>query len=336
MKALLTGGTGFIGSHTAVALIEAGHEVALYDSLANSSARVVDAIEEITGKRPAFTQGDVRDEAALARCFDAFRPDIVIHFAGLKAVGESVAKPLEYYDCNVGGTLALLRVMREKGCRSLIFSSSATVYAEGNNPPYSEDMPVGHASNPYGETKIQIESILRDLAKAEPGWGIVNLRYFNPIGAHESGLIGENPNGIPNNLVPYVARVVRGTLPVLRVFGGDYPTPDGTGVRDYIHVMDLAEGHAKAAEYCLAHRGEIPINLGSGRGCSVLEVIRAYEKACGHRIPYEIAPRRAGDLPTFFANADRAKKLLGWSAKRSLEAMCADSWRFEERLSKQS
>lgn len=336
MKALLTGGTGFIGSHTAVALIEAGHEVALYDSLANSSARVVDAIEEITGKRPGFTQGDVRDEAALARCFEAFRPDIVIHFAGLKAVGESVAKPLEYYDCNVGGTLALLRVMREKGCRSLIFSSSATVYAEGNNPPYSEDMPVGHASNPYGETKIQIESILRDLAKAEPGWGIVNLRYFNPIGAHESGLIGENPNGIPNNLVPYVARVARGKLPVLRVFGGDYPTPDGTGVRDYIHVMDLAEGHAKAAEYCLAHRGEIPINLGSGRGCSVLEVIRAYEKACGHRIPYEIAPRRAGDLPTFFANADRAKKLLGWSAKRSLEAMCADSWRFEERLSKQS
>lgn len=335
MKALLTGGTGFIGSHTAVALIEAGHEVALYDSLANSSARVVDAIEEITGKRPAFTRGDVRDEAALARCFDAFRPDIVIHFAGLKAVGESVAKPLEYYDCNVGGTLALLRVMRKKGCRSLIFSSSATVYAEGNNPPYSEDMPVGHASNPYGETKIQIESILRDLAKAEPGWGIVNLRYFNPIGAHESGLIGENPNGIPNNLVPYVARVARGKLPVLRVFGGDYPTPDGTGVRDYIHVMDLAEGHAKAAEYCLAHRGEIPINLGSGRGCSVLEVIRAYEKACGHRIPYEIAQRRAGDLPTFFANADRAKKLLGWSAKRSLEAMCADSWRFEEQLSKQ-
>lgn len=335
MKALLTGGTGFIGSHTAVALIEAGHEVALYDSLANSSARVVDAIEEITGKRPAFTQGDVRDEAALARCFDAFRPDIVIHFAGLKAVGESVAKPLEYYDCNVGGTLALLRVMREKGCRSLIFSSSATVYAEGNNPPYSEDMPVGHASNPYGETKIQIESILRDVAKAEPGWGIVNLRYFNPIGAHESGLIGENPNGIPNNLVPYVARVARGTLPVLRVFGGDYPTPDGTGVRDYIHVMDLAEGHAKAAEYCLAHRGEIPINLGSGRGCSVLEVIQAYEKACGHRIPYEIAPRRPGDLPSFFANADRAKELLGWSAKRSLEAMCADSWRFEEQLSKQ-
>lgn len=335
MKALLTGGTGFIGSHTAVALIEAGHEVALYDSLANSSARVVEAIEEITGKRPAFSQGDVRDEAALARCFDAFRPDIVIHFAGLKAVGESVAKPLEYYDCNVGGTLALLRVMREKGCRSLIFSSSATVYAEGNTPPYSEDMPVGHASNPYGETKIQIESILRDLAKAEPGWGIVNLRYFNPIGAHESGLIGENPNGIPNNLVPYVARVARGTLSVLRVFGDDYPTPDGTGVRDYIHVMDLAEGHAKAAEYCLAHRGEIPINLGSGRGCSVLEVIRAYEKACGHSIPYEIAPRRPGDLPVFFANADRARKLLGWSAKRSLEAMCADSWRFEDRLSKQ-
>lgn len=334
MRALLTGGTGFIGSHTAVALLEAGHEVFLYDNLYNSSESVVDAVEKITGKRPGFMKGDIRDAVQMADAFDAFNPDLVIHFAGLKAVGESMAKPLEYYDNNVGGTLELLKVMREKGCRRIIFSSSATVYDQTNIPPYREDMLVCHATNPYGETKIQIETILRNLAESDPEWSVVNLRYFNPIGAHESGLLGEDPNDIPNNLVPYVARVAHGKFPFVRVFGGDYPTPDGTGVRDYIHVMDLAEGHAKAAEYCLEHKGEIPINLGSGHGSSVLDVIHAYEKACGRKIPYQIMDRRPGDLPSFFANADRAKELLGWSVKRSLEQMCADSWRFEERLTK--
>lgn len=336
MKALLTGGTGFIGSHTAVALLEAGNEVMLYDNLYNSSERVVGAIEEITGKKPGFMKGDIRDEARMKECFTTFKPDLVIHFAGLKTVGESVAKPLEYYDNNVGGTLAMLRAMRETGCRRLIFSSSATVYDLHNPSPYIEGMPVTHATSPYGETKIQIETILRDLAKAESDWSFVNLRYFNPIGAHPSGLIGEDPNGIPNNLVPYVARVAHGRLPFVRVFGGDYPTRDGTGVRDYIHVMDLAEGHAAAANYCLTHKGEIPINLGTGRGSSVLDIIHAYEKACGHEIPYKIMDRRAGDLPSFFASADRAKSLLGWTAKRGLEEMCRDSWNFEQHLAGKS
>lgn len=298
MRILLTGGTGFIGSHTAALLLEAGHDVVLYDNLSNSRAEVVDRLERITGRRPVLVVGDIRDEEAMRRALHEHRIEAVIHFAGLKAVGESVEKPLEYYDNNIVGTLRLLEAMRAEGVKSLIFSSSSTVYGTPKSLPLTEEMPTGEATNPYGRTKLHIEQILADCAKADPELRVVCLRYFNPIGAHPSGLIGEDPNGIPNNLLPYVARVAHGRLPKVRVFGNDYPTPDGTGVRDYIHVMDLAEGHVKALPYVTTHPGWIAINLGCGRGYSVLEVIRAFEKASGQTIPFEIVPRREGSPRT--------------------------------------
>ncbi len=332
MRILLTGGTGFIGSHTAALLLEAGHDVVLYDNLSNSRAEVVDRLERITGRRPVLVVGDIRDEEAMRRVLHEHRIEAVIHFAGLKAVGESVEKPLEYYDNNIVGTLRLLEAMRAEGVKSLIFSSSSTVYGTPKSLPLTEEMPTGEATNPYGRTKLHIEQILADCAKADPELRVVCLRYFNPIGAHPSGLIGEDPNGIPNNLLPYVARVAHGRLPKVRVFGNDYPTPDGTGVRDYIHVMDLAEGHVKALPYVTTHPGWIAINLGCGRGYSVLEVIRAFEKASGQTIPFEIVPRREGDIAANWGDPSRAEKLLGWRARYDIDDMCRDAWRFESML----
>lgn len=329
MRILLTGGTGFIGSHTASLLLEGGHDVVLYDNLSNSRAEVVDRLEIITGRRPTLVVGDIRDVTTLRRTMRAHNTEAVIHFAGLKAVGESVEKPLEYYDNNIVGTLRLLEAMRAENVKALIFSSSSTVYGTPSTLPLTEDMSTGEATNPYGRTKLHIEQILADCAKADPELRIVCLRYFNPIGAHPSGLIGEDPNGIPNNLLPYVARVAHGRLSKVRVFGNDYPTPDGTGVRDYIHVMDLAEGHVKALPYVMAHPGWIAINLGCGRGYSVLEVIRAFEKASGRQIPYEMAPRRAGDIAANWGDPARAEKLLGWKARYGIEEMCRDAWHFE-------
>lgn len=332
MRILLTGGTGFIGSHTASLLLEAGHEVVLYDNLSNSTASVVDRLEQITGRRPALVVADIRDGEAMRKTLRDYGVEAVIHFAGLKAVGESVQKPLEYYDNNIVGTLRLLEAMRAENVKTLIFSSSSTVYGTPTSLPLTEDMPTGTATNPYGRTKLQIEEILQDCVTADPSWHIVCLRYFNPIGAHPSGLIGEDPNGIPNNLLPYVARVAHGRLPKVRVFGNDYPTPDGTGVRDYIHVMDLADGHVKALPYAAEHPGWIAINLGCGRGYSVLEVIHAFEKACGREIPFEIAPRREGDIAANWCDPARAETLLGWKARYGMEDMCRDAWHFESML----
>lgn len=326
-KILVTGGTGFIGSHTCVALINAGYQVVIMDNLCNSKVEAIARIEMITGKHVRFYRTDMRDEDDMRQIFEDNKIDAVIHFAGLKAVGESVEKPLEYYENNISGTLSLLRVMREYHCNVIIFSSSATVYGCNNEAPYVEEMPTS-ATNPYGYTKVMIEQILRDVCTANPEFTAVALRYFNPIGAHISGLLGENPNGIPNNLVPYVAQVALGKLDHVRVFGDDYDTPDGTGVRDYIHVMDLATGHVAAVAYGLEHRGFEPINLGTGHGSSVLDVVHAYEKACGKKIPVEITERRAGDIATSYADPSKAKKLLGWEATADLQQMCADSWRF--------
>ena len=330
MKILLTGGMGFIGSHTAVVLQESGYEVVLYDNLCNSSIDVLYKIEKITHKRPTFIKGDIRDKKAM---LEALRDvDVVIHFAGLKAVGESVEKPLEYYDNNVHGTLVLLEAMREAGVSRLIFSSSSTVYGTPATLPLTEECPTGEVTNPYGRTKLHIEQILADVCRANPQCCAICLRYFNPIGAHPSGLIGENPRGIPNNLLPYVARVAHGTLPVLKVFGHDYPTVDGTGVRDYIHVMDLADGHAKAIPYAMAHTGWIAINLGCGRGYSVLEVVHAFEKASGRAVPYELVDRRPGDIAENWCDPTRAKQLLGWEARRNIDDMCHDAWHYESQL----
>ena len=331
MNVLLTGGTGFIGSHTAVELIAAGHSVVIADNLANSSASVVDRIEQITGTRPKFYQIDVADKAALSRPFDENELDAVVHFAGLKAVGESVAKPLLYYRNNLDTTLALLEVMASHGCKRFIFSSSATVYGMTNKVPFTEDMPAGGCTNPYGWTKFMIEQILRDAAVADPAMSVVLLRYFNPIGAHESGLIGEAPNGIPNNLMPYLCQVAAGKLPRLNVFGDDYPTPDGTGVRDYIHVVDLAKGHAAALTYSAAHTGAEVFNLGTGRGSSVLDLVKSFEKVNGLKLPYVIAPRRAGDIAECYADASKAERLLGWKAEKSLDDMCRDSWNWTKK-----
>jgi UDP-glucose 4-epimerase len=326
-KILVTGGTGFIGSHTCVELINAGHDVIIMDNLSNSKASVVDRIGQITGKKPIFYQADIRDFDKTVEILQNHTIDAVIHFAGLKAVGESVQKPLEYYENNINGTLVLLNAMRQCGCKNIVFSSSATVYGLDNVAPYTEDMPTS-ATNPYGYTKVMIEQILHDLCTADSEWSVTALRYFNPIGAHKSGLLGEDPNGIPNNLVPYIAQVAIGKLDHLRVFGNDYDTPDGTGVRDYIHVVDLAKGHVVALDYALKHRGFEPINLGTGNGSSVLDVVQAYKKACGKDIPYEIVERRSGDVATSFANADKALKLLNWSANLTLDDMCLDSWNF--------
>ena len=331
MHVLLTGGTGFIGSHTAVELIVAGHSVVIADNLANSSASVIDRIEQITGTRPGFYQIDVADKAALSRLFDENKLDAVVHFAGLKAVGESVAKPLLYYRNNLDTTLALLEVMASHSCKRFIFSSSATVYGMTNKVPFTEEMPAGGCTNPYGWTKFMIEQILRDAAVADPAMSVVLLRYFNPIGAHESGLIGEAPNGIPNNLMPYLCQVAAGKLPRLNVFGDDYPTPDGTGVRDYIHVVDLAKGHAAALTYSAAHTGAEVFNLGTGRGSSVLDLVKSFEKVNGLKLPYVIAPRRAGDIAECYADASKAERLLGWKAEKSLDDMCRDSWNWTKK-----
>lgn len=326
-KILVTGGTGFIGSHTCVELLENGYEIVIVDNLSNSKEAAVGRIEKISGKEVTFVRADICDYDALSEIFGKNDIDAVVHFAGLKAVGESVRKPLEYYTNNIHGTLVLLRVMRENGCKRIVFSSSATVYGMNNKAPYTEDMPTS-ATNPYGYTKVMIEQILRDVCVADSEFSAVALRYFNPIGAHSSGLIGEDPNGIPNNLVPYIAQVASGRLEQLSVYGDDYDTPDGTGVRDYIHVMDLASGHVCAIDYAMKHNGFEPVNLGTGKGSSVLEVVAAYEKACGKPIPKRITERRAGDIATCYADASKAKEIFGWEAKSGIDEMCADSWNF--------
>lgn len=328
MKVLITGGAGFIGSHTCVELLEKGVEIVVMDNFCNSTPEAVEAIKNITGKDFPFYECDMLDYAGFKKIFDENKLDALIHFAGLKAVGESVQKPLEYYHNNLEGTLNLLRLMREYGVKKLVFSSSATVYGMNNPVPFREDMPIGGTTNPYGTTKFFIEQILQDLAFADPTWKIALLRYFNPVGAHESGLIGENPRGIPNNLMPYIVRVAAGQLEKLSVYGDDYPTPDGTGVRDYIHVCDLAAGHLKALEQLEHIEGARAWNLGTGHGSSVLEVVHAFEKASGKKVPYVIAPRRAGDIAECYADVTRAKEELHWEAKCSLEKMCADSWNY--------
>lgn len=329
MRILLTGGMGFIGSHTAVALLEAGHHVVLFDNLSNADRSVSDRIEQITGRSPVFVEGDIRDVTLMEAVLRREKIDAVIHFAGLKAVGESVSKPIEYYDNNTNGTLKLLEAMRATNVKRLIFSSSSTVYGTPEKLPLTEATPTGKATNPYGRSKLHIEEILADVCRADPEMSVICLRYFNPIGAHPSGLIGEDPNGIPNNLLPYVARVANGRLERLRIFGNDYPTPDGTGVRDYIHVVDLAEGHAAALPYACSHTGWLAVNLGCGRGYSVLEVVRAFENASGRTIAFEFAPRRDGDIAANWADPSLAEKLFGWRAQRTLEDMCVDAWRFE-------
>ena len=328
---LVTGGCGYIGSHTVVELAKAGEkEIVIADNLSNSTKDVLERIKEIVPVTLHFYQADIGAEADMERIFSEHPIDTVVHFAGLKAVGESVAKPILYYENNVAGTLCLLKVMALHGCKNIIFSSSATVYGPQNQPPYTEEMPTS-ATNPYGWTKVMQEQILRDAAVADPEFRVALLRYFNPIGAHESGLIGENPNGIPNNLLPYICKVAIGKLEKLHVFGDDYPTKDGTGVRDYIHVVDLAIGHVKALEYIRKTPGVLTVNLGTGVGYSVLDIVKAYEQASGKKIPYVIDPRRPGDIATCYANAEKAKKLLGWTAERGLLEMCKDSWRFTEK-----
>ncbi|SMF14146.1 UDP-glucose 4-epimerase GalE [Pseudogulbenkiania subflava] len=324
---LVTGAAGYIGSHTCVELLAAGHEIVAIDNLCNSKREALKRVARISGKAPCFYQADIRDRAALTRVFREHDIDAVIHFAALKAVGESVALPLTYYHNNVAGTLCLLECMREAGVRRLVFSSSATVYGDPHTVPIREDFPLG-PSNPYGHSKLMMEQVLRDVAASEPGWQITLLRYFNPVGAHESGLIGEDPNGIPNNLMPYISQVAVGKLEALSVFGNDYPTPDGTGVRDYIHVVDLAVAHSRAVES--AHDGVLTLNLGTGRGYSVLELVAAFSRASGRDIPYRFAPRRAGDIACCYADPAQAEARLGWRASRDLAAMCRDSWRWQQ------
>ena len=328
MSLLITGGTGFIGSHTVVELLALGKDIVIVDNLSNSSTLVLDRIKQITGKSVTFIQADICDRQALTKVFEQHDIDAVVHFAGLKAVGESSEIPLSYYHNNVSGSVTLLQVMAEQNVKNLVFSSSATVYGENNPSPLDETMPTS-ATNPYGQTKLMIENILFDLARSDEQWSIACLRYFNPIGAHESGLIGENPNGIPNNLLPYVSQVAVGRLAQLQIFGDDYQTVDGTGVRDYIHVVDLAQGHVKALEKLSEIKGCVPINLGTGNGTSVLEIVNTFKEISGQDIPYNIAPRRAGDIATVYADASVANTLLGWHAKRDLATMIADTWRWQ-------
>jgi UDP-glucose 4-epimerase len=328
MKILVTGGTGYIGSHTVVELLAAGHDVVVLDNLSNSHARVIERVRRISGRDFVFVEGDIRDRAALAALFAAHAIDAVVHFAGLKAVGESVAQPLRYYDNNVSGSLLLFEAMQAAGVKTIVFSSSATVYGDPATVPIVEDFPLS-ATNPYGRSKLMIEDMLRDLACADPSWRIALLRYFNPVGAHESGLIGEEPNGIPNNLVPYIAQVADGRRAALSVYGDDYPTPDGTGMRDYIHVVDLAIGHVKTLAKLATGPGVLTYNLGTGRGNSVLEMVRAFERACGKPIPYNIVARRPGDIASCYADPARAKAELDWSADRDVAQMCADAWRYQ-------
>lgn len=325
---LVTGGAGYIGSHTVVELLAVGKDVLILDNLANSSRKVLERIAAISGRAPLFCEGDIRDADLLRGLFAGRRIEAVIHFAGLKAVGESVEKPLSYYDNNVTGTLELLRAMGEAGVRRLVFSSSATVYGDPQSVPIREDFPL-RATNPYGRSKLMVEEILRDLQHAEADWQIAILRYFNPVGAHESGLIGENPNGIPNNLMPFVAQVAAGKRPQLAVFGNDYPTPDGTGVRDYIHVADLAQGHLAALDALARSGRSLTVNLGTGQGYSVLDMVRAFEAASGRPVPYRIVARRPGDIATCYADPAQAEQLLGWKARRGIAEMCADGWRWQ-------
>lgn len=329
MAILVTGGAGYIGSHTCVELLNEGYEVVVVDNLYNSSEKALERVGQITGKKLKFYKVDLLDKEALTEVFDKEQIDSVIHFAGLKAVGESVAKPLEYYHNNMTGTFNLCDVMRNHGVKNIVFSSSATVYGDPAFVPITEECPKGKITNPYGQTKGMLEQVLTDLNVADPEWNVVLLRYFNPIGAHESGLIGEDPKGIPNNLVPYIAQVAVGKLQALGVFGNDYDTHDGTGVRDYIHVVDLAKGHVKAIEKLQKKEGVSIYNLGTGKGYSVLDVLHAFEKACGKELPYVIKPRRPGDIATCYADPTKAKNELGWVAEKGIEEMCADSWRWQ-------
>ena len=329
MKVLVTGGAGYIGSHTCVEMLKAGMELVVVDNLSNSKEEALRRVKRITGKALTFYRADIRDKAALLEILARHAVNAVVHFAGLKAVGESVAQPLRYYDNNVAGTVMLCQAMAEAGVKRIVFSSSATVYGDPHAVPIREDFPVGATTNPYGRSKFMIEEILRDLHASDPAWRIALLRYFNPVGAHESGLIGEDPNGTPNNLMPYIAQVAVGRRPHLYVFGNDYPTPDGTGVRDYIHVVDLALGHVAALRYLDAHEGVVTVNLGTGKGYSVLDMVKAFSAACGREIPYRIAPRRAGDVACCYADPSLAAQLFGWRATRGVEAMCADTWRWQ-------
>lgn len=326
---LVTGGAGFIGSHTSIELLNAGYDIIILDNFVNSKPESLKRIKELAGKDFKFYQADIRDEEALTKIFAENKIDAVIHFAGLKSVPQSIKEPLNYYDNNIAGTVCLCRVMDKVGCKKLVFSSSATVYGSKNPSPLKEDMPTGGTTNPYGTTKYFIEQILQDLCVSDSEWGVSILRYFNPIGAHKSGRIGEDPNGIPGNLMPYITQVAIGKLECLNVCGNDYPTPDGTGVRDYIHVVDLAIGHIKALDRLLKVKGCEVYNLGTGKGYSVLDVVKAFEKASGLKINYRIAPRRAGDVACCYADATKAKEVLGWQAKYDIDDMCADSWRWQ-------
>ena len=329
MTVFVTGGAGYIGSHTCVELLEQWMEVVVADNLVNSSAKALKRVEQITGKTLTYYQADIRDQAALDRIFEAHSVDCVMHFAGLKAVGESVEKPLEYYTNNLTSTLTLCKSMAAHGVKKIIFSSSATVYSGDNEVPLREDSRIGNCTNPYGWTKYMSEQILRDIAKADPEWSVVLLRYFNPIGAHPSGLIGEAPRGIPNNLMPFIAQVAVGRRDHLNVFGNDYDTHDGTGVRDYIHVVDLARGHVAAINYMNGHPGESVFNLGTGTGYSVLDMVNAFQRVTGQKIPYEITARRPGDLATVYASPDKSAELLGWKAEYGLDEMCRDTWAWQ-------
>ena len=331
MSILVTGGAGYIGSHTSIELLNAGYDIVIVDNFCNSKPEVLNRIEELSGgKKPKFYKVDILDREGLSKVFEENTIEAVIHFAGLKAVGESVTMPIEYYENNISGTLVLCDVMRKYGVKRIVFSSSATVYGMENKVPFSETMPTASATNPYGSTKLFIEQILKDIYVSDNEWSIALLRYFNPIGAHESGRIGEDPNGIPNNLMPYITQVAVGKREFLSVFGDDYDTHDGTGVRDYIHVVDLAKGHLKAVEKVMNLKGVEPYNLGTGIGYSVLDVVKNFEKASGVEIPYKIAPRRTGDIATCYADASKALNELGWKAEKNLEDMCRDSWRWQK------
>ena len=329
MAILVTGGAGYIGSHTVVELLNSGEDVVIIDNFYNSCPVVLDRIKELSGKDVAFEKCDIRDREGLDRVFEKYSIDAVIHFAGLKAVGESCQKPLLYYENNIGGTVTLCEAMAAHGCKTIVFSSSATVYGENNISPLNETMKTGGTTNPYGTTKYFIEQILTDVAKSDPEWSICLLRYFNPIGAHESGRIGESPNGIPNNLMPYITQVAEGKREYLNVYGDDYDTPDGTGVRDYIHVVDLAKGHLRALDKICGTHGVEVYNLGTGNGYSVLDVVKAFEKASGVKVPYKIAPRRPGDLATCYSDPSKAERELGWKAEKGINEMCADSYRWQ-------
>ena len=329
MKILVTGGAGYIGSHTCVELLNAGYDVVVMDNLYNASEKAIERVEQITGKKVTFYKTDMLDREGVKKIFDNEKIDAVIHFAGLKAVGESVHKPIEYYHNNMTGTLILCDEMRNHGVKNIIFSSSATVYGNPAQIPITEECPKGTPTNPYGWTKSMLEQVLTDIHTADPEWNVILLRYFNPIGAHKSGLIGEDPKGIPNNLMPYISQVAVGKLEKLGVFGDDYDTPDGTGVRDYIHVVDLAKGHVKAINYIFSNPGLDVINLGTGVGYSVLDMVKAFGKACGKEIPYEIKPRRAGDIAMCYADPAKAARVLGWKAEKGLDEMCADTWRWQ-------